>query len=177
LDYNIQNFLDTSYEMLRNFYHSPVVLVIKILIGLYLALILVDIILLLILRDIGWHARVGLKGMDIPLASKGKMQKRWDKVKDHLEGDSPSQYKVAIIEADAIAEEILAGIGYKGANMTERLEQVGVNHLDEHTEALKEAHLVRNRIVHEADFAVDHRMAVAVVGVYESFLKYLDFLD
>ena len=84
---------------------------------------------------------------------------------------------LAIIEADAIAEEILDGIGYKGANMTEKLEQVGSNHLDDHLEALKGAHQIRNQIVHEVDFAIDQRMAVAVVGVYENFLKYLEFMD
>ena len=176
MEYDIQSIIDFAYELLRNLYNSPFVLVIKILIGLYLAVVIIDIILLLVLRDVGWHLRVGLRGMDIPLASKSKMQKRWDKVKARLNSGSASQYKVAIIEADAIAEEMLTGIGYKGANMTEMLEQVESNHLDEHAEALKEAHVIRNRVVHELDFAVDQRMATAVVGVYENFLKYLEFL-
>ncbi|MDD5397198.1 MAG: hypothetical protein PHW24_04020 [Candidatus Moranbacteria bacterium] len=177
MDYDIQNMADVAYEILRNFYHSPFMLGVKIFLGLYVAVLFVDIVLLLVLRDVGWHLRVGLKGMDVPLVSKSKMQKRWDKVKSRLQSDSPSQYKVAIIEADAIAEEILTGIGYKGANMGEKLEQIEPAHLDDHTEALKGAHEIRNRIVHEADFAVDARMAEAVVGVYENFLKYLDFLD
>src|SRR6266702_3686894 len=122
MDYDIANLVDFLLELLKNFYHSPFVLFVKILIGIYLAVILVDIVLLLLLRDVGWHMRVGLKGMDLPLASKSKMQKRWEKVKSRLKNDSPSQYKVAIIEADAIAEELLDGIGYKGANMTEKLE-------------------------------------------------------
>lgn len=132
---------------------------------------------MLILRDVPQHLRVGLKGMDLPLVTKGKMQKRWEKVKTRLKSPSESQYKVAIIEADSIAEEILAGIGYKGANMSEKLEQVGQAHLDDHLESLKGAHEIRNRIVHEADFEVDQRMATAVIGVYENFLKYLEFLD
>ncbi|KKP92504.1 MAG: hypothetical protein UR99_C0071G0006 [Candidatus Moranbacteria bacterium GW2011_GWD2_36_12] len=177
MEYDIQNSLDILYQLLVIFYHSSFMMWVKIFMGIYLSVILIDIVLLLLLRDVGWHLRVGLKGMDLPLASKGKLRKRWDKVKSRLKNESPSQYKVAIIEADAIAEEILDGIGYKGANMTEKLEQVGPNHLDEHLETLKEAHQVRNRIVHEADFVVDHRMATAVVGVYESFLKYLEFLD
>ena len=177
MDYDIANLVAFLLETLKNFYNSPFVLVVKILIGIYLAVLLIDIVLLLVLRDVGWHMRVGLKGMDIPLASKSKMQKRWDKIKSRLKSESPSQYKVAIIEADAIAEEILGGIGYKGANMSEKLDQVGAAHLDDHLEALKGAHQIRNQIVHEADFAIDQRMAVAVVGVYENFLKYVEFLD
>lgn len=177
MSYDIANFVVVLLEILKNFYYSPFVLAVKIFIGIYLAVLFVDIILMLILRDIGWHMRVGIKGVDMPLISKGKMQKRWDKVKSRLKIESPSQYKVAIIEADAIVDEILAGIGYKGANMSEKLEQVGVNHLDDHLEALKGAHQIRNQIVHQADFAIDQRMAAAVIGVYENFLRYLEFLD
>lgn len=175
--YDIQNFIDALIAMLVNFYHSPFVLAVKIFVGIYLSVLFIDIVLMLILRDVPSHLRVGLKGADIPLISKSKMQKRWEKVKNRLKGGNPSQYKVAIIEADAIAEEILDGIGYKGANMTEKLEQVGENHLDDHLEALKGVHEIRNRIVHESDFEIDEPMAKAVIGVYENFLKYLEFMD
>jgi hypothetical protein len=177
MNYDIENFVTLLLETLVNFYHSPFVLVLKILLAIYLSVVFIDIVLLLILRDVAWHVRVGLKGMDLPVASKNKLQKRWKMVKERLESDSPSQYKVAIIEADAIAEEILNGIGYKGANMSEKLEQVGEAHIDDHLESLKGAHQIRNQIVHELDFAIDKRMAQAVVGVYENFLKYLEFLD
>lgn len=177
MDYDFQNFIDVSAVFFRDFYNSPFVLVIKILLGIYLAVVLIDIILLLILRDVPSHFRTGMKGMDIPLASKKKMRKQWAKVEGRLKTGDVSQMKVAIIEADAIAEEMLAGIGYKGNNMTERLEQVSPAHLDDHLEALKGAHEIRNKIVHEDDFMLDQRMAVAVVGVYENFLKYLEFLD
>jgi hypothetical protein len=177
MSYDIENFVALLLEALTNFYHSPFVLFIKILIGIYLAVVFVDIVLLLILRDVAWHVRVGLKGMDLPIGAKSKLQKRWASVKSRLKSDSPSQFKVAIIEADAIAEEMLDKIGYKGANMSEKLEQVGEAHIDDHLEALKGAHKIRNQIVHELDFAIDKRMTEAVVGVYESFLKYLEFLD
>ena len=177
MQYDIQNLTDGIIAALMNFYDSPFMWVIKIFLGIYVAVILVDIILMLILRDVPQHLRVGLMGADLPLVSKGKLQKRWDKVMARLKNENPSQYKVAIIEADAIAEEMLSGIGYKGANMSEKLEQVGAIHLDDHLEALKGAHQIRNKIVHEKDYIIDHRMAKAVVGVYENFLKYLEFLD
>lgn len=176
MEYDIANLVEFLLEALKSFYYSPFMLVVKILIGIYLAVVFIDIVLLLVLRDVGWHLRVGLKGMDLPLVSKSKLQKRWDKVKSRLDSDSPSQYKVAIIEADAIAEEILDGIGYKGANMSEKLDQVGAAHLDDHLEALQGAHQIRNQIVHEIDFVIDQRMATAVIGVYENFLKYVEFL-
>jgi hypothetical protein len=176
MSYSLQNFAVNFPEMLANFYNSPFIFVVKIIAGIYLAILLINIVLLLILRNVPENLRVGLKGMDMPVVSKSKMQKRWSKITNYLASGNVSQYKVAVIEADAIVDEILGGIGYKGANMMEKLEQVGEAHLDDHLEALKEAHQVRNRIVHEADFAVDQRLAKATVGVYENFLRYLEFL-
>lgn len=175
--YDIQNFVDFLLMNLSAFYHSTFMLAVKIFAGIYLLILLVDIILMLILRNVPQHLRVGLRGTDIPLVSKSKMQKRWDGVKKRLDNDNPSQYKVAIIEADKIAEEILDGIGYKGANMTEKLEQVGQAHLDDHLEALRGAHEIRNKIIHQADYEISKEAAEAVIGVYESFLKYLEFMD
>lgn len=105
------------------------------------------------------------------------MRKRWDAIKAKLVPENnEAQYKVAILEADAVVQEVLSGIGYKGANMSEQLDQVGTAHLDDHLEALRGVHEIRNRIVNEPDFVIDQRMAVAVVGVYENFLEYLEFL-
>ena len=176
MEYDIQNFTDSFMQSLVSFYNSPFVLVIKIFIAIYIFVLLADFVMMLILRDVSQHLRVGLRGADLPLISKSKMQKRWDAIKGRLKGDNISQYKVAIIEADKIAEEILDGIGYKGANMSEKLEQVTGVQLDDHLESLKGAHQIRNKIVHEADYVIDKRMAEAVIGVYESFLKYLEYL-
>ena len=175
--YDLQNFIFSLPDMLVSFYNSQFVFVVKILAAIYLAVLIINIILLLIFRDVPSKLRTGLRGMDIPLVTKSKMQKRWEKIKNRLESDNPSQYKVAIIEADVVADEMLAGLGYNGSNMAEKLEQVGTAHLDDHLEALKGAHEIRNRIVHEENFQVDERLAKAVVGVYENFLKYLELLD
>jgi len=176
MEYFLQDLLISIWDSGIWFYNSSLFLFIKIILGIYLAVVILDIILILILFDVPSQMRVGLRGMDVPLVTKSKMQKRWDKIKDRLKTGNISQYKVAIIEADALADEILGGIGYKGANMTEKLEQIEPTHIDDHLESLKGAHQVRNRIVHEENFEIDERLAKAVIGVYENFLKYLEYL-
>jgi len=177
MEYDATGLTDIFASAWMGFYNSPLFLLLKILIAIYLLVILADIVLLLILRDVTWDIRVGAKGADIPIVSKKKMQKRWGEILQRLESGNTSQYKVAIIEADVVAEEILASIGYGGENMAQKLEQVGDAHLDEHRETLTEVHKLRNRIVHEADFEIDHETAQAAIKVYEDFLKYLDFLS
>ncbi|HPN55002.1 MAG TPA: hypothetical protein PLB52_03700 [Candidatus Moranbacteria bacterium] len=176
MDYAFQNFIVSLPEFFANFYNSQFMFFVKVFFGIYLIVIFIDIVLLIILHDVPEKIRVGLRGMDVPLVTKSKMQKRWDKIKERLKTKNVSQYKVAIIEADAVADEILGGIGYKGANMTEKLEQIEPAHIDDHLEALKGAHQIRNRIVHEENFEIDERLAKAVIGVYENFLKYLEYL-
>ena len=176
MSYNLQNFITALPNLFVQFYNSPFVFALKIIFGIYLAVLIADVIMLLILRDVPYQLRVGLKGMSVPLVTRNKMGKRWSKITDRLKTNDVSQYKVAIIEADAIADEMLSGLGYRGSNMIEKLEQVGTAHLDDHLEALKSAHQLRNRIVHEPELEIDERLAKAIVGVYESFLRYLELL-
>lgn len=166
---------DTIVNWLAGFYHSPFVLTVKIFLGIYVAILIVDLILLLILRGLGDEIRTGLRGMNIPMTSPSKMKKRWDKVLARLESGDVSQYKVAVIEADAIADDILKGIGYEGNTMSERLAHVKPHQLDG-LEELLGAHQIRNQIVHEADFALDKKAAHETITIYENFLRYLEFM-
>lgn len=164
------------YLMWESFLHSPVFLFIKIFLMIYVLILIVNIVLMLAMKGVGGDFRKGLRGMDIPLTSKSKMQKQWEKVLERLKTGNMSQYKVAIIEADAIADKFLAGIGYEGANMSERLAQIRPEQLDYYTDELNRVHQIRNRVVHEADFVVSKELAEETIAVYEKFLRYLEFL-
>ncbi|HOW60932.1 MAG TPA: hypothetical protein P5548_04655 [Candidatus Moranbacteria bacterium] len=174
---NSENSVSSFQDIITQLYASPLVFFLKIFFGIYLAVLIANVIMLLILRDVPAQLRVGLKGMSVPLVTKKKMGKRWDEVMKRLKSNEASQFKVAIIEADSIADGILSELGYKGANMMEKLEQVGTSHLDDHLEALKGAHQLRNRVVNEPDFEVDERLAKAEIGIYENFLRYLELLN
>lgn len=169
------NIGDVIINWLVNFFNSPFMFAVKIFFAIYLLVLIVDIILLLILRGVKGDVRIGLKGVNMPITSSGKMQKRWSRVLKRMESDNLSQHKVAIIEADSIADDILKGIGYEGDNMTERLMHIKPEQLDG-LEELKNAHAIRNRIVHETDFQIDHKSAHEVLNIYENFLRYLEFL-
>lgn len=171
-----QGFFFVFLEWVRNFYNSGFFLAIKIFLGIYTFVLFVDIVLLLMLRGVSGNIRAGIMGTDMPATPPSKMRKRWDKVVERLKGGDESQYKVAIIEADSIADSILSGIGYPGANMTERLLQIKPSQLDD-IEKLRYAHSIRNKVVHEEGFTVSRELAEEVVGIYEDFLKYLFFLE
>ena len=162
-------------EFFSVFYRSGFFLAVKIFISIYVTVLLADIILLLILRGLDSDFRVGLKGMDIPTTPKNKTVKQWGGIKDRLKSGNTSQYKAAILEADKMADKILAGIGYKGDNMGERLEKANQSQID-NLEELKKAHELRNRVIYEKNFAITKKEAKEAIDIYGEFLETFEII-
>ncbi len=172
---DINYILEAVYQISAEFLNSFAFGAIKLVLLVYVTVLFADIAMLLVLRGLGSDFRQTLRGMDIPITSQDKMMKRWDKITKRLESDNLSQYKAAILEADAIASEILLGIGFKGENMTERIQQTHPGQL-ENSEDLLRAHETRNRIVQEKEFVINKDEAREIIKIYENFLKKLEFL-
>lgn len=84
----------------------------------------------------------------------------------HIESPHPNDWKLAIIEADIILDDILKQQGYVGNSLGERLKSISTNQLSSLNDAW-EAHKVRNRIAHEgADFVLTKRVAEETIGRY-----------
>lgn len=162
-------------NIITQFQNSIFFDLIKFFLIIYTLVLVADLVLILILKGVGSDIRKGLRGTDMPVISKSKMEKKWEKIKSRLKSESVSQYKVAILEADAIVDDILSRVGYRGNNITERLEQLDSNQLD-YREEILEAHQTRNKIVHDESFVVDKKLAENTVAVYEKFLRYLEFM-
>lgn len=168
--------LPAAGQFLDQFWDSDFFFWIKMFLAVYIAVILVDLVLLMVLRGLGGDMRTIMKGAsNIPTGSKNKMQKQWEEIRQYLKKGDPSLYKVAILEADKIANEILKGVGYDGNNMGERLAKVKPGQLD-NLEDLQRAHQVRNRVIYEKDFDVDRQMAEEIIVIYQKFLENLQFI-
>jgi hypothetical protein len=165
-------------EILR-FYHSTTFLVFKYIIGIYILILVADIILLLFQRGSSGDWRTILYGMNLPpelTSKKAKLRVKWSKIRKRLESGSEADYKVAIIEADGLIDDLIKRIGYKGENMMERVKNIPVGQLDRIDE-IKEAHEVRNRIIHEEKFKVTRKDAEETLAKYEHFLRHFEVLD
>ncbi len=156
--------------------NSLLVDVIKFFLLVYCLVLLADLILLLYLLDLPAALRKVLTGANLPLVSKAKAQKTWEKILERLESASLSQYKAAILEADSFASQVLQSMGYKGANMQEQLEKVAEGKLAT-KESLLAAHQMRNRIIHEADLVVDRKEAEIWLDHYRGFLREVELLS
>lgn len=150
------------------FADSFLVAAVKFFLFVYVAVLFVDIVMLFMLHGVSSDLKKTLFGSERPLISRSAMINRWEKILARLKSSNPSQYKVAILEADALANEILSGIGYRGATMAEKFEHVKEGHLETRS-LLMEAHQIRNRVVHEIDFALSRADAQKWLDAYRKF--------
>jgi hypothetical protein len=105
-----------------------------------------------------------------------KRNGRWQVVLDHVYSENPSDWRLAIIEADNILGEMVTRIGYKGENLGEKLKSVEPSDFDTLQEAW-EAHKIRNKIAHEGlTFQIDHREAKRVVALFEKVFKEFGYI-
>ena len=85
----------------------------------------------------------------------------------HAASERPNDWKLAIIEADIILDDILKQQGYAGNSLGERLKSISSNQLSTLNDAW-EAHKVRNRIAHDgADFVLTQRVAQETIAQYQ----------
>jgi hypothetical protein len=155
-------------NIVQFFSSSFLVAAVKFFLFVYIVVLFIDIVLLLVFRGVSSDIKKTLFGTHRPLLLRSTAISRSEKILDRLKSNNPSQYKAAILEADAFADEILAGSGYKGATMTEKLESVQESRLETRN-LLMEAHLVRNRIVNEVDLVLSREETEKWLAAYRAF--------
>jgi len=157
------------------FAHSFFIAAVKFFLFVYVLVLLVDLAILLILRGVSTDLKKTFFGSERPLLRRSTIISRWEKILSYLQDDNQSQYKVAILEADAFADEILSGIGYKGATMAEKIIGIHDGQLETKDE-LAAAHQIRNRIVYEKDFALSLEDTQKLLDTYRKFFDELELL-
>lgn len=100
----------------------------------------------------------------------------WQDIMNHIDSDNESQWKLALIDADKILENLLREHGYDGDGVGGRLKsaemQGGVRSLQD----AWEAHKIRNKIAHESGFVLTKRDARKAVELYKRVFEDLGFL-
>lgn len=102
---------------------------------------------------------------------------RWERIEEQMRSQNPSDWRVAILEADNILDEVLERMGYKGETLGERLKGLKPSDFPHLDEAWK-AHKTRNDIAHKgsADFILSRPLAEATINIYHRVFKGLGYL-
>ncbi len=101
---------------------------------------------------------------------------RWEKALQDLFSPSAGDWKLAIIEADAMLDSLLDQLGYHGENLGEKLKSVDKEKFQSLSNAW-EAHIVRNRIAHEGSlFELSAHEAKRVIALYEVIFREFGYI-
>ena len=106
-----------------------------------------------------------------------KTQLRWNRVLEQAHGESEQGWRLAILEADIMLNELLDTLGYKGETMADKMhgvDRANFNMID----LAWEAHKTRNKIAHEGDaHTLSAREARRIIALYERVLKEFRFIE
>ncbi|MDD5152730.1 MAG: hypothetical protein PHS95_01880 [Candidatus Pacebacteria bacterium] len=101
---------------------------------------------------------------------KGKSA-QWQSIFEKASGTNPAEWKLAILEADSVLDELLEERGCPGDSVGERLKSINPSDLLSYDDAW-EAHKVRNQIAHEgASAELSQRIARDTIARYEKVFK------
>lgn len=101
---------------------------------------------------------------------------KWKLVEEHINSDDANKWKLAILEADIILNELLDSLNLQGNSIGERLKSVETSDFD-HIEEAWEAHKIRNAIAHEgSDFLLTQREARRIIKLYESVFREFEII-
>jgi hypothetical protein len=98
---------------------------------------------------------------------------RWHYIQTLIESSNQSDWRVAIIEADSLMEEILKERGIAGNTVSELLEGAKSSGYMRIQDAW-DAHIVRNQIAHQgSDFSLSQVEGRRVIKLYQNFFEEL----
>ena len=98
---------------------------------------------------------------------------RWHYIQTLIESPNSSDWRVAIIEADSLMEEILKERGIAGNTVSELLEGAKASGYQSIQDAW-EAHLVRNQIAHQgSEFILSQIEGRRVIKMFQNFFEEL----
>lgn len=101
--------------------------------------------------------------------SESRALRGWKQVKKRLESKDKKQWRLAVVEADAIFDETLKIAGYNGKTFDERLESADhTRFFNISVEEIKEAHRLKDRIVSEPEFSVALNEAEVIIKMYKN---------
>lgn len=110
--------------------------------------------------------RPDLYGMD-----KEEIKRRWAEIVGLLDKKSEIQYKMAVMEADKLLDQILKSLNYPGSTLGERLKFAC--HKNPRVRDVWWAHKIRNQLVHEADYRLSYNYAKKALGSFENAFREL----
>ncbi|MDO8466551.1 MAG: hypothetical protein Q7S83_00190 [bacterium] len=108
----------------------------------------------------------------------GKLRrlKAWKQIVKKMASPNSTDWKLGIMEADRIFDDMIRAAGYRAITTEERYKQIPPEFVA-NFEDIQAAHKIRNRCVQEPDFALSKEEAIKVLRVYKKSFQEFGLLD
>ena len=96
---------------------------------------------------------------------------KWEKVLEHMLSPNAGDWRLAILEADIMLDELLDALHYRGDSMGDKLKKIEKSDFTT-LDLAWEAHKIRNKVAHEgSEFLLSEREAKRVISLYEEIFR------
>lgn len=102
------------------------------------------------------------------------IKNRWQEIENMLKRPGEMNYKIAVMEADKLLDYVLKSMTMSGKDMGERIRFASFKY--SRLRKVWWAHVLRNQLVHEATFSLDHTTAKRAIKTFERALRELGAL-
>jgi hypothetical protein len=101
---------------------------------------------------------------------------KWQEITTHASSESPNDWRLAIIEADIMLDDLLDSLGYSGSSVGEKLKTARPEAFQSIEDAWS-AHKVRNTIAHRgSDFVLTKRATGEAIAQYQRVFEEFKFI-
>ena len=101
---------------------------------------------------------------------------KWKKVLDYAFSNNENDWKLAIIEADAMLFDLLVQLGFKGESLGDKLKSINFEKF-KGLDTAWEVHNIRNKIAHEGSaFTLSSHETKRVISLYEQIFQEFGFI-
>ncbi|TSC86132.1 MAG: Uncharacterized protein G01um10148_638 [Parcubacteria group bacterium Gr01-1014_8] len=106
-----------------------------------------------------------------------RTQLRWRRIWEQVNSEDVEKWRLAILEADIMLNDLLDVLGYKGETMADKMKQIPIEAFNS-IDFAWEAHKIRNRVVHDsANVQLDAREAKRVIRMYERVFREFKYIE
>lgn len=106
---------------------------------------------------------------------KTKTQNKWETISSKIESEDVDDYKKAVVLAEELFSNVLKAANFSGENLEKKLNKIPDNQL-EFKEDIIWAYKLKEKILSDEDFTVDHEEAKRAVYIFQRVLKEMNVL-
>ena len=107
---------------------------------------------------------------------KKQRNQKWVRVEQLMESGNPSDWRLAIIEADILLDEMISRMPYQGETLADKMKKVEKSDFST-IESAWEAHKARNQIVHAgSDYILTEHEAKRIINLYREVFQEFFFI-